>query len=52
MNKLEQMQYIILTPIDSIEWSLITESFSEQERQGIIVQKFYNGSMFAILDEL
>jgi hypothetical protein len=41
MTKLEQMQYIIVTPMEIMDWSLITESFSEQEKQGIIIQKFY-----------
>jgi hypothetical protein len=38
--------------MEIMDWSLITESFSEQEKQGIIIQKFYKWSMFGVLDEL
>lgn len=52
MNKQEQLGYIITTPIVELDISLITETFTEQEIQGIILQKFYGGNIFHIISEL
>jgi hypothetical protein len=52
MTKLEQMQYIIATPVTELDISLLTETFTKDEVNGIVVQKFYNGSSMDMIGEI
>lgn len=52
MTKTEQLQYILTTPVSEMDTSLITENFTKEEVNWIIVQKFYNGNPMWILMEL
>jgi hypothetical protein len=52
MTKLEQMQYIIATPVTQLDISLLTETFTKDEVNGIVVQKFYNGSSMDMIGEI
>lgn len=52
MTKQEQIGYIIQTPMEKMDWGAITETFTKQEKQYIILNKFYAGDVFNLLSEL